>query len=226
MNHSFSRNPIIRRLHSQHLLFCEELRELKEHVLDVETGLAKRQKQLEERFAEELKRTSSVEDSDLGDVYSEEFYKIEQLSPAIHRRSYLLTLFSVFEDHMTHLCQCARGVRSLELRVIDLKGMGIQRARTYLKKVAGVDLPVSQAWEKIKMAQDIRNLVTHNGSRLKAGDKSSEKIRKYAEKTKSVLLDDDQITLNDAFLPDVLEHMRQFSQDVIAAMKKTFANNG
>jgi hypothetical protein len=93
--------------------------------------------------------------TDLSSKLNEEF-------PQYQRKSYLVMLVSIFEDFMNQLCRSVELQMDLKICFTDLGGSGIERAKKYLSKLSPLSLPVhGQEWQKIKDAQEIRNIIAH-----------------------------------------------------------------
>jgi hypothetical protein len=127
-----------------------------------------------ERFLEEEHETylKSLDDEETAKRYNYRKDLSADLGdsfPQLQRTSCLLLLFSTFEENLDHLCWSLEQHKKLNLRLHDLSGRGIDRARAYLSKVAGWKLPKSK-WEKLKDAQTIRNLFSHASGYIHPND--------------------------------------------------------
>lgn len=199
-----------------------EIATLEEHIADVERDFSRRRRKLEESFARRAEGISDQDKQELGDIYSDEFCKLDQLFPTMHRRSYLLTVMSVFENYVNRLCRYARQAKKLNLDVTDLHGQGVKRAIEYLRKAINVEVPQSNEWKEISVAQEIRNLVVHNDGCLK---KSSSDVRAHASKTNRVTVSSkNEIVLSDDFVPALLDAIREFADQLMKAMDKALTS--
>lgn len=89
--------------------------------------------------------------------------------PGLQRRSALITLFSFFEHELNKLCSLFQTTEGFKLSLRDVAGSGIERARTYLYKVASLDLDQPAAhWNEIRNIQSIRNVLVHVDGRLRS----------------------------------------------------------
>jgi hypothetical protein len=92
---------------------------------------------------------------------------ITQEFPQYQRQSQLIMAISLFEDYLNQLCLSFKHANRSNIALTDIKGSGIVRAKTYLKKVIGIPFPTDgDSWKKIRYAQLIRNIVAHNGGHL------------------------------------------------------------
>lgn len=82
--------------------------------------------------------------------------------------SLLLTMISLLEEAVNTLCRLYKNTLSLEKDLKDIKGAGLERAADYLKKEAKVKgFKDDPKWEYITTIRDCRNMVVHNGGRIK-----------------------------------------------------------
>lgn len=82
--------------------------------------------------------------------------------------SLLLTLVSIFEEAVNTLCRVHKELRQLTVELKNIKGTGLERAAKYLKEVVGISgFKDDPSWEYITTIRDCRNMVVHNGGRIK-----------------------------------------------------------
>lgn len=109
--------------------------------------------------------------------------KSTQEFPQYQRQSQLIMIVSLFEDYLNQLCVSFETANALDGELSNIKGRGIQRAKSYLKKVVGIPFPSDDdSSKKILEAQLIRNIVAHNAAHL-------DEV-KHAEHLKVVRADD------------------------------------
>ena len=82
--------------------------------------------------------------------------------------SLLLTMVSLLEEAVNTLCRIHKDLGQLTTELKDVKGAGLERAAKYLKDVVGISgFKADQSWEYITTIRDCRNMVVHNGGRIK-----------------------------------------------------------
>ena len=127
--------------------------------------------------------------------------------PSLQRRSALQTLCGYFEHELDKLCLLYQKEKSFTLSLPDLNGKGIDRAISYLEKVAGIEVHKASAeWNHIKNIQKIRNVAVHQDGKLK--DHQGNPIKAvigYIKQIDSLSCDDDEIIINSGFLTHVLD---------------------
>jgi hypothetical protein len=97
------------------------------------------------------------------DVLQENF---EHWLPRLSTYAVIILLQSLVE---TQLHTCARKLRrdrALNLDVKDLYGVGVLPAKTYLVKVANLDVADDLGWQELSNLQDIRNIIIHRRGRV------------------------------------------------------------
>ena len=107
----------------------------------------------------------SEEDADAYlEHYGAQYDLVAEEMPAIHRRSTLLTLYSLLEHRLTELCYIISGLEDSTPSFQMIKNIGIvESAKSYLKAniVGGVDFD-KPAWIEVRIIQLLRNKIVHN----------------------------------------------------------------
>jgi len=100
------------------------------------------------------------------------FLAAEYVFPRLLRSALLGGTFSLFEHSLHALCRDFSGRIQARVRVDDLRGSGIGRARLFLERVAGVPFPSPDPlWEDIDRVRLLRNCIAHGTGELQ--DRSS-----------------------------------------------------
>ena len=105
-----------------------------------------------------------------------EYFLLAEDFPDILRKSFIITCYSYLEHQLKVQCKFIKNRKSEPLDITDLRNSGINQARTYLKKIANIDISDIKCWDDIKHIGEIRNLIVYRDSSLP--DESSE-IRRY-----------------------------------------------
>ncbi len=149
-------------------------------------------------FAGHLKAYSSLieqhleqEQSAMWDPYSKDVprpegsvfdrrWGLEVFYPTTLRESLLVASFSQFESTMNVLCAKIGMAHKCTVALSDLKGSGVNRVRTFLRKVIRLSLP-DHVWAPVIFLNTLRNLVVHNNSQVDSKNGEHRKLRKTAE---------------------------------------------
>ena len=99
------------------------------------------------------------------DFSYEELLERLEIFPQVLRRSLVVTCWTAVEHQMNDLCGVAANASGARFRVEDLRGAGVVRAATYLKRVLPRDPMAHRAWPYVRRIQELRNVLVHrNGS--------------------------------------------------------------
>ena len=115
-------------------------------------------------------------ENELQDNIFPEYSLLAEEFPDILRKSFIITCYSYLEQWIKGHCNFIKIRKSEPLDITDLRNSGINQAKTYLKKVANIDISDIKSWDDIKHIGEIRNLIVHRDSSLP--DEGSE-IRRY-----------------------------------------------
>lgn len=158
------------------------INEFKEFFSFMEGSIKKPEEKSAKRYQELIKDMSESEREEFGTFYEDEFYQYSQYRRRLNG-SFLIAIFSFLESAMNGICRNIGKIKEdkgIKIRLEDINGTSIERAKTYLIKVAGCSDSIfgSQAWQDIKTLQFIRNAIVHNEGNIPRGDKG-EVLKKY-----------------------------------------------
>lgn len=122
--------------------------------------------------------------------------------PSLQRRSALITLYSFFEHELNKVCSLFQQTENYKVSLGDISGKGIVQARTYLSKIALLNLEQSEIhWKTVRDIQSVRNLLVHTDGKL--DNLRHAALIQYINS--SEFLDrDDEITIRNGYLHHVL----------------------
>lgn len=203
----------------------------------LETTWENIEKNLDEKIQKSLDSNPKEHHDDIIESYSWDFHLNNTIHPSIHRESVTITLFSFFEHQLNDLCKDISSCLKDQIKLKDLHGQGIERAQTYLSKIANFDWSkVNGSWGYLKSAQRIRNLLVHNGGRInKYKDKDKDKLLKFIESNKNLRIEtvsigqdganiEKRIIIDAGFINELLENMelffKQLDSEVLAFANK------
>ena len=149
----------------------------------------------EQHWMEELEKYSHVDTESHPDEFIERYdlrtdlhHHFESEFPQYHRQSSLVMLLSKFEDYLNQLCVSLKHEKELTLAFKEMRGSGIERAKFYLVRVAGLTVPSDgAAWQQLMKAQNIRNVLVHNAAHLEK--QSHSKQIKYVENSSDLQME-------------------------------------
>lgn len=153
----------------------------------------------------------------------EEWWNVSEVFPHLHRSAVLLSVFAFFEHNLNVVCDSLAQEHDKLLRVSDLHGRGLKRAKIYLSKEIGIIFPSeSESWRELSLLQKLRNVVAHRDGLLKEDDKE---LKMYIEKSYYVSIDSTgHVRLKEGILTHLLQHLEWFFIDLgtaISAQEQT-----
>jgi acyl carrier protein phosphodiesterase len=161
---------------------------------------------------------------DLATIFKEHF-------PSLQRRSAFLTVWGYFEHELDKLCSLYRSEKGLGLALSDLKGSGIDRSTSYLQKVVGLNVQkTSEEWDRIKKLRRVRNVIVHQGGRLRDSEgKPLEDVIGYISEME-FLRGNDEIIIEEGFLSSVVQtcwnYFRLIGEAIAAREEKLKRESG
>jgi hypothetical protein len=195
-----------------------EIGQLESYTNAVEQMLVEQVQKISAEFQEQTAGKSEEEREALFDWYGGEVVSHTDAYPKILRNSLFVHSYSLLGRALLEVASHYRRTRHLELSPSDLRDSGIERARTYLKKVALVQFPETESWQNITSLQHIRNLIVHNEGELrKDHGKERQKIEGLAKKWKGdVAIKGGKIELSQKFIFHVLHTFNTFFNELFA----------
>jgi hypothetical protein len=141
----------------------DRLKEFRQYTLEIESKFDSDKDALSRQYNQRVAGLSADEVSEIDDYFSDYYYTIEDTYIGQHRRSTLVSIYSFLEHAMNHLCKHVTKKNGYQFAVEDLRGEGIQRASTYLKKTASADFnALNDEWSALKTLNKVRNCIVHN----------------------------------------------------------------
>lgn len=197
------------------LLF--EFDALEEHRLFAARSLSRAIKSLEKRVSDGAEAMDEEERDAYLEFMNEEYITINEVLPRVQWNSQFLVVYATFEHLLNELCRVVQRRSGFDLSFKDLGGLGIERSKNYLSKVAGVSAPFQTPyWQRAKLLGEVRNVITHRNGEidLVAGNKSSLGVRLAKEKhlvLKKYVQDqeDAQIILSNNFIKESISDLRR-----------------
>jgi hypothetical protein len=94
--------------------------------------------------------------------FHDEFPQAINAIEQIQWRSNFIVLYSLFEFVLNEICYAIEKKSSFKLKLTDIHGSGIERAKDYLTKVAEMKMPFQQKdWDRVILLSKIRHKIVH-----------------------------------------------------------------
>jgi hypothetical protein len=118
----------------------------------------------EHREREALRGRAQGEGWDAGEY----FVELQQVElrfqawlPRLTGYSVIILMHSLVERQLLAVAKQLQQRHGYKLGVKEIQGSPIERAKTYLTKVAGIDIVSDLGWKELTNLQDLRNIVAH-----------------------------------------------------------------
>lgn len=142
--------------------------------------------------------------------------------PSIHRSAMFLSAYALLEHHLNEYCKLFHDVGNITLKLNEVAGQGIERAKIYLSKVVGISFPINeQRWIEIRRLNQIRNILVHRNGEL---DENSDKsVIEYVRASPLMQMTRSQeIILKKDSMIDVISIFEAFFKELYNALNERF----
>ncbi len=196
-----------------------DLDNLSKFAATLEDSLEYKQKELIYRVDKEASKLTKEQRDELYEFYEEDHWQLSEIFPNTLRFSLFVTCYSLLEHALVNLCNYLYRQHNYSIELNDLRGEGIFRAQTYLKKVGSVNFPdQTSSWTNIIAYNRIRNFIVHSEGRLDDSDKAK-KVESFINTNPSITLDQlKRIQLSKDFCPEVIETLKRFISELFEAL--------
>jgi hypothetical protein len=135
---------------------------LREYLSIAETQMAKVR---DDELANHEASTPKSGDEDEYDLHCQIGYHLqrhydEDLFPAM-RYSFVVLVHIIFENHLRAFCAEIQKDRGIAMSLSDVNGKPIERARTFLTKLAALPVGDLPAWQQLRNIQKVRDCIVH-----------------------------------------------------------------
>lgn len=122
------------------------------------------------------------QEGEFANFNDEERYYINCLFPRIQWSSMFITAFNLFEKTLSDACTISGAISNNNIKLNDIGGKGIERAKTYLSKVQNIHEPFSKKeWNQAKYYSKIRNVLSHTYGELDLYNDAHKEVVKIAK---------------------------------------------
>jgi hypothetical protein len=137
---------------------------------------------------------------------------LENISPLL-RSSFLITLYSLLEKELRRYCQILKDFEDIPLSSDDLVGSKIEKAKTYIHKIAGYPVLDEELWNELMDFTLVRNCIVHNDGCINNFGKESQ-LRTILGKYQGISLEYDRIIPNKEFCVRMLTKCKQLLENL------------
>jgi len=189
----------------------DELEKFRFFVRQIETMID----QAEESEVSSLQESIAGWSKEAQDEFWPHYYPIhwDEIFRSTIRNSVVVSLATFLETFLDRLCTHVALITRSDLRVVDLRGSTLERARKYLNAVGKFASPNSLAWDELGMFFKIRNVIVHAGGFTLASS-YQKAIQQFCEKRKDIHLEHGSIEIESAFLEFLIEQLKTFVEQL------------
>jgi hypothetical protein len=101
--------------------------------------------------------------------------------------SIIPSCYMLLETNMVAFANIAKNHFFLDLKYNDLSGGKTEKIKTYLKKLAGIDVSKIKSWSSLKELEFLRNCIVHNEGKVNNQLRDIENIKQLPKKYKNCL---------------------------------------
>ena len=147
-------------------------------------------------------------------------YRIDTL-PIFFRGTFLVALYAAYESIVTEIARLIQVKQSQKIKLNDLRGGFLERAKKYYKHILKFDLySEEKAWEQVRRLSILRNAFAHANGRLDMVNERSRKIiQKWAQKNLGISTYYGYIICEVNIVADMYSAVRSSLEDLIERYK-------
>lgn len=197
------------------------LAELREFTDRSERLLKRELKALSKRVSKQVSCLPRADQEVDRGWFAEDLYQLADVFPRIQRYSLFVTTMAAIDNHLHHVCRCAKQICGQELSAADLRGAGIVRSLTYLTKVCHLRISRSSGSQvdHLTMYQKMRNAIVHGEGRPTGGNLKA--IRQYQKRNLKFKLNArDELVLYEDFVSTVIHSAELLFETVFGEVYK------
>ena len=194
---------------------------LREHIKTIEKLIKQEQVNFTQRIEEEAKQLSIEERDDFYEWYSDKYWHLNDVFPDLNRNSIFLVAFSNFEYELFSISRIISKELSPDSKIDEYSGNGIEKVKKYFNRVLEIPFPSeTQEWNKIQIYKKIRNIIVHNGGKVRKIE-SNENLMSFINNEKFISLDNfNRIHLEPEFVNTVLYTFENFIVNFINSIRQ------
>ena len=198
-----------------------ELDALEEHLQLIENQMELIQKTARREFDTYIREKHlRSEDPEWHIAWHKYDYRIDQL-PRFFRGTFLVVLYAAYESIVTEIARLIQDKQSQNIKINDLKGDFLERAKKYYKHILKFDLYSDEkVWQHVRMLSILRNAFAHANGRLDMLNKRTRNsIQNWAQQKRGISTDYGYIICEANIVADIFGAVRDSLEDLIKRYK-------
>jgi hypothetical protein len=203
-------------------IFIENLNELDSYLFTINDYLKAEEQRQIEKLNEDTKHLS---DSVRSELFADNFpYEWEQVFGVHLRRSFIVTLMSMAEDHLTTFCSCVESLIDAPISNKDMKGSIIERAKKFLEAIGKFKKPKDHEWKLLIDIYKLRNALVHNGGRIEGVNDEKRLVKFIKDRPEISISSYGKVDINTEFCEFALKKVRDFFDQLHKEQEKVRCN--
>lgn len=198
-----------------------ELDALEEHLQLIENQMEHVQKTARREFDTYIRQEHLSQHNPEWHIAWQNYnYRIDSL-PIFFRGTFLVALYAAYESIVTEIGRLIQAKQSHKIKINDLKGDFLERAKKYYKHILKFDLYSDEkVWQQVKMLSTLRNAFAHANGRLDMlNEKSKKKIQKWKKEKRGISTYYGYIICEANIVADIFGAVRNSLEDLIERYK-------
>lgn len=211
----------IEKIDSRLLYASIELDALEEHLQLIENQMAQIRETARNKTETYIRKEGLCPDDPEWDIAWQKYdYRIDQL-PRFFRGTFLVVLYAAYESIVTEIARLIQVKQSQKIKLNDLRGGFLERAKKYYKHILKFDLySEEKAWEQVRRLSTLRNAFAHANGRLDMlKDRERKIIQKWAQKNLGISTYYGYIICEVNIVADMYGAVRSSLEDLIERYK-------
>ena len=133
-------------------------------------------------YLNQLAKEQKWEETDYSLEEAEVKSKFQHWVPRLLGYSAVTLIHSVVEAQLTATATRLRQLHGYSLKMNDLRGDPLERAKIYLTKVAGIQVGSDNGWQVLQDLAELRNIIVHRRGRQGADLKDQRSVQQLTER--------------------------------------------
>jgi hypothetical protein len=171
-------------------------------------------------------KNEMMDEDDIISMHEDVYHKVEVFYPRLFCGPFLISLYAVLESSLNELAELIRSEKKVELKLKEINGDILEKAKCYFTKVLGIDLHTDdQRWQTINRLKIVRNCFAHQNGRIGYTELKNIKLQNIIEQNLGVERFSDVLVVNQSFVQTSLKAVVDFITDIEGAYRGAWLNN-
>jgi len=193
---------------------------------DYEIDLLKRYIELMENQFEEAKKSGHLRlQRAPGSFYDEDEmmeleikrsdyeYQFNKYYPSYLHYSFIVLVYIFFENNLREICNEIARRKNFKIKEKDLRGSAVERAKTFLKKVAEAFPEDDPLWESLMVFQKVRDCIVHANGRVEES-KDKKDLKRISKLQCGIKIEEGHLIIDSQYCTNLINKIGSFFEHV------------